>query len=67
MILLSLMKKLNKSVKFVCINKDCMLQYSVPFSQKNEEGHFTCPKCKNKAVRIDDENVYSIYPKKRRF
>lgn len=60
-------KKLNKSVEFSCINPKCRLKYSVPFSQKDEEGHYTCPKCRGKSVRIVDENVYSIHPKKRRF
>ena len=58
---------LNKSVKFACTNKNCLLQYTRPYSQKNEEAHYTCPKCRGKAVRILDDNVLQIHPKKRRF
>lgn len=58
---------LNKSAQFTCLNKNCMLSYSVPYSQKNDEGHYTCPKCRSKSARILDDNVLQIHPKKRRF
>ena len=57
----------NNMVEFCCINSKCKLTYRLPMRFSEMITAYKCQHCGGRAIKLIDDNVVQIYPKRRRF